>query len=47
VRCTGNLIAVMRQGDVLLPRFVGCDLHPEHQWVPSEWAGLGKRLLIA
>lgn len=44
VRCSGTLVAVMRQGDILLPRFVGCDREAGHQWAPSEWLGLGRML---
>ena len=43
VRCNGTLVAVMRQGDALLPKAITCDFG--HEWAPREWMTLGKRLI--
>ena len=44
VPCTGVLQALFKQSDDRLPPSVYCVAHPEHQWAPSEWLGLGRRL---
>lgn len=42
--CTGNLWALIREEDTMLPDRVVCDAHEEHTWSPSQWAALGRRL---
>lgn len=44
IPCQGSLWASMRQGDALLPKWIRCDGDHVHEWHPSEWAGLGRRL---
>ena len=42
--CTGGLWALVRQEDGMLPDRVVCDATDEHQWSPSQWGALGRRL---
>lgn len=43
-RCEGNLWALMRQEDDLLPDKVACDVTVEHVWRPGQWPALGRRM---
>jgi hypothetical protein len=44
--CGGDLVAVMRDSDPLLPSAIKCSAFPlEHVWTSHEWHGLGRRLM--
>lgn len=43
-QCAGNLWALIRETDSLLPRNVVCDGPEQHEWSPWQWHALGKRL---
>lgn len=42
--CIGNLWALIREEDTMLPDRVVCDANEWHTWSPSQWAALGRRL---
>lgn len=42
--CEGELTAVVRQADSLLPSDVRCDVNPEHLWTADQWHALGRRM---
>lgn len=43
-QCTGTLWALMQSADKLLPKRIVCDQDGTHQWSPSSWRDLGRRL---
>lgn len=44
VDCIGELVALVRQRDSLLPSTVRCDVDRDHAWEPHDWLALGRRL---
>jgi hypothetical protein len=46
VDCAGELVALVRQRDSLLPSTVRCDMDRDHAWEPHDWLALGRRLQI-
>jgi hypothetical protein len=42
--CVGNLWALIRQTDTMLPQHIQCDACEEHRWDPHSWPALGRRL---
>jgi hypothetical protein len=40
--CPGQLAAVLRNSDVVLPSEIQCTLDPEHRWSPGMWAFMGR-----
>lgn len=44
--CAGNLWALIRQADTMLPRHIQCDADEAHRWDPHAWSALGRRIDI-
>lgn len=42
--CRGNLWALIREEDTMMPKHVQCDAVAEHQWDPHQWRALGRRV---
>lgn len=42
--CDGNLTAIVRRADSLLPTTVRCDVSDEHVWTADQWQALGRRM---
>ena len=42
VECAGDLYAMLRSDDSLLPSAVRCSLDPLHEWSAHQWQGLGR-----
>jgi hypothetical protein len=45
IPCPGQMRAVLRKTDDLLPSEITCSLDAEHAWPASEWLRLGRRIL--
>jgi hypothetical protein len=44
VPCTGEIWAVLRKDDDLLPSEIACSLDAEHHWAAREWMQLGRKI---
>ncbi len=44
VPCPGQLVAVLRSDEDLLPDALRCDADPAHAWGAFEWISLGRRI---
>jgi hypothetical protein len=42
--CPGQLYAIIRPADSLLPSAVYCTHHDDHAWTPNGWHALGRRM---
>lgn len=42
--CTGDIVAVLRDTDQLLPSALSCDVDPGHTWTASSWREIGRAL---
>jgi len=42
--CPGDIVAVLRDTDQLLPSALSCDLDPAHAWTASSWREIGRAL---
>jgi len=42
--CDGEIVAVLRDTDQLLPSALTCDLHPEHSWTAAQWREIGRAM---
>jgi hypothetical protein len=45
IPCPGQMRAVLRKTDDLLPSEITCSLDAEHAWPASEWLRLGRRII--
>lgn len=43
-KCTGQLWAIMKTEDTLLPKRILCDQEEQHTWNPHSWRDLGRQL---
>lgn len=44
VDCGGQLTALVRRDDAMLPSTVRCNIERDHAWEPHDWPALGRRL---
>jgi hypothetical protein len=42
--CTGQIVAVLRDTDQLLPSALTCDADKEHTWTAAQWREIGRAL---
>lgn len=45
IPCPGELRAMLRKDDDLLPSELACSVDAEHRWTASEWMQLGRRMV--
>jgi len=45
IPCPGELRALLRKEDDLLPSEVACSLDAQHRWAAGEWMQLGRRII--